>query len=68
MTRSQVATTLPIQSVSRRQDKSLPAKRYRLADVATFPTEDGHRYEIIDGELIVTPAHRQDLTGLSPAV
>ncbi len=56
MTQAQVATTLPIRPVSRRQDKSLPAKRYRLADVATFPTEDGHRYEIIDGELIVTPA------------
>lgn len=35
---------------------ALPAKRYRLADLSTFPTEDGYRYEIVDGELIVTPA------------
>ena len=34
----------------------LPAKRYRLADLSTFPTEYGYRYEIVDGELIVTPA------------
>jgi Uma2 family endonuclease len=31
-------------------------KRYRLVDLPTLPTEDGHRYEIIDGGLIVTPA------------
>lgn len=59
MTQAQVATAPPIppaRSVAKRQDQGLPIKRYRLADVATFPTEDGHRYEIIDGELIVTPA------------
>lgn len=36
--------------------RALPDKRYRLADVSSFPTEDGYRYEIVDGELIVTPA------------
>lgn len=36
--------------------RALSAKRYRLADLSTFPTEDGYRYEIVDGELIVTPA------------
>lgn len=33
-----------------------PVKHYRLIDLPTLPTEDGHRYEIIDGGLIVTPA------------
>ena len=31
-------------------------RRYYLADLETFPSEDGYRYEIIEGELIVTPA------------
>jgi Uma2 family endonuclease len=36
-----------------RTDRS---KRWRLADLDQFPEENGFRYEIIDGELIVTAA------------
>jgi len=50
---TQVQTAIPVLKKTR---KPAPAKRYRLADVAAFPAEDGYRYEIIDGELIVTPA------------
>lgn len=32
------------------------SRRWRLADLAQFPEENGFRYEIIDGELIVTAA------------
>jgi len=56
MTQVRVATAPPTTATSKRQAKPLPAKRYRLADVPAFPTENGYRYEIIDGELIVTPA------------
>jgi Uma2 family endonuclease len=31
-------------------------RRYFLSDLQTLPNEDGYRYEIIAGELIVTPA------------
>ncbi len=53
-----VATTTAtrIAPVSNGTTRALPAKRYRLADLSSFPTEDGYRYEIVDGELIVTPA------------
>lgn len=43
-------------SATQQATNTNPAKRYRLADLLDFPTEDGYRYEIIDGELIVTPA------------
>jgi Uma2 family endonuclease len=33
------------------------ARRYTVADVLAFP-EDGNRYELIHGELLVTPAPR----------
>nr|HRJ44320.1 hypothetical protein [Caldilineaceae bacterium] len=56
MTQARVAPAPPARAASKRQPKPLPAKRYRLADVSAFPTENGYRYEIIDGELIVTPA------------
>ncbi len=56
MTQARVATAPPTRAASQQQAKALPAKRYRLADVSAFPTENGYRYEIIDGELIVTPA------------
>jgi Uma2 family endonuclease len=32
------------------------SRRYFLADLDSFPSEDGYRYEIIQGELIVTPS------------
>jgi Uma2 family endonuclease len=35
---------------------STAAPRYQLADLEKLPREDGYRYEIIKGELIVTPA------------
>jgi len=56
MTQAQTATLSSATVASKRQAKVSPDKRYRLADVPTFPTENGYRYEIIDGELIVTPA------------
>jgi Uma2 family endonuclease len=33
-----------------------PNRPFGLADLQTFPLEEGYRYEIIKGELIVTPA------------
>ncbi|MBX3053761.1 MAG: Uma2 family endonuclease [Caldilineaceae bacterium] len=50
------AAATPIAPDSDGTTRTLPVKRYRLADLSDFPTEDGYRYEIIDGELIVTPA------------
>jgi Uma2 family endonuclease len=32
-----------------------PARRYRVADVLAYPA-DGNRYEVVDGELLVTPS------------
>jgi Uma2 family endonuclease len=32
------------------------ARRHTYADLAQFPEGDGKRYEIIDGELFVTPS------------
>jgi Uma2 family endonuclease len=34
----------------------LPQVRYTYADLEAFPEGDGKRYEIIDGELLVTPS------------
>ncbi len=34
----------------------LPQVRYTYADLEAFPEGDGKRYEIIDGELFVTPS------------
>lgn len=56
MNQVQVTTAPPRTAVSHQQAKPFPPKRYRLADVPAFPTETGFRYEIIDGEMIVTPA------------
>lgn len=56
MTQARVAPAPTAPAASKQQAKPLPAKKYRLADVSAFPTENGYRYEIIDGELIVTPA------------
>ncbi len=41
------------------------ARRYTVDDVLAFP-EDGNRYELVDGELLVTPApapRHQDVVG-----
>ncbi|MFZ1752606.1 MAG: Uma2 family endonuclease [Caldilineaceae bacterium] len=56
MTQARAATAPTATVASKQQAKPIPAKKYRLADVSAFPTENGYRYEIIDGELIVTPA------------
>lgn len=56
MTQVREATASSATIASQQQAKPLPNKRYRLADVPAFPAENGYRYEIIDGELIVTPA------------
>src|SRR5688572_17907666 len=35
------------------------ARRYTVAEVLEFP-EDGNRYEVVQGELLVTPSPRRD--------
>ena len=37
---------------------ALTAPRYTVDDLEQFP-EDGNRYELLDGVLLVTPAPRQ---------
>lgn len=36
----------------------LAERRYTLEDAYAFPEDDGHRYEIVDGVLFVSPAPR----------
>ena len=45
----------------------LPARQFTRADLDAMP-DDGHRYELIDGALVVTPSptyqHQRVLRGL----